>query len=49
MSDDPDHTRRWLVSASGAAILSNALSERAVLFEGAGAPAAKRRKTPTNP
>ena len=26
MSDDPDHTRRWLVRASGAAILSNALA-----------------------
>jgi 2-methylcitrate dehydratase PrpD len=25
MSDDPDHTRRWLINASGAAILSNAL------------------------
>jgi 2-methylcitrate dehydratase PrpD len=26
MSDDPDHTRRWLINASGAAILSNALA-----------------------
>jgi 2-methylcitrate dehydratase PrpD len=25
MSDNPDHTRRWLINASGAAILSNAL------------------------
>ena len=25
MSDDPDHTRRWLINASGAAILSGAL------------------------
>jgi 2-methylcitrate dehydratase PrpD len=25
MNDDPDHTRRWLINASGAAILSNAL------------------------
>jgi 2-methylcitrate dehydratase PrpD len=26
MSDDPDHTRRWLINAGGAAILSNALA-----------------------
>ena len=26
MSDNPDHTRRWLINASGAAILSNALT-----------------------
>jgi 2-methylcitrate dehydratase PrpD len=26
MSDEPDHTRRWLINASGAAILSNALA-----------------------
>jgi 2-methylcitrate dehydratase PrpD len=26
MSDDPDYTRRWLINASGAAILSNALA-----------------------
>jgi 2-methylcitrate dehydratase PrpD len=25
MSDEPDHTRRWLINASGAAILSNAV------------------------
>jgi len=26
MSDDPDHTRRWLINASGAVILSNVLA-----------------------
>jgi len=26
MSDNPDHTRRWLINASGAAILSNVLT-----------------------
>jgi 2-methylcitrate dehydratase PrpD len=26
MSDDPDHTRRWLINAGGAAVLSNAFA-----------------------
>src|SRR6476660_6991747 len=26
MSDNPDHTRRWLINASGAALLSNVLT-----------------------
>ena len=41
MSDDPDHTRRWLVRASGAAILSNALTSGPSYSKDAGAPAAK--------
>ena len=41
MSDDPDHTRRWLVRASGAAILSNALASGPSYSKDAGAPAAK--------
>ena len=39
MSDDPDHTRRWLINASGAAILSNALAGPA-MAQAPGAPAA---------
>jgi len=41
MSDDPDHTRRWLVRASGAAILSNALASGPSYSKDAGAPGAK--------
>src|SRR5215831_1621951 len=41
MSDDPDHTRRWLINASGAAILSNAIAVGPSLAQAAGAPAAK--------
>jgi 2-methylcitrate dehydratase PrpD len=41
MTDDPDHTRRWLINASGAAILSNALAAGPSYAQGAGAPAAK--------
>ena len=41
MSDDPDHTRRWLINASGAAILSNAIVVGPSLAQVAGAPAAK--------
>jgi 2-methylcitrate dehydratase PrpD len=41
MTDDPDHTRRWLINASGAAILSNALAAGPSYAQGAPAPAAK--------
>ena len=41
MSDDPDHTRRWLINASGAAILSNAIAAGPCIAQVAGAPAAK--------
>jgi 2-methylcitrate dehydratase PrpD len=33
MSNDPDHTRRWLINVSGAALLSNALSVAPVLAQ----------------
>ena len=38
MSDDPDHTRRWLINASGAAILSGALPVAAAHAQTAAAP-----------
>src|SRR5215813_7432075 len=41
MSDDPDHTRRWLINASGAAILSNAIATGPSIAQVAGAPTAK--------
>jgi len=41
MSDDPDHTRRWLINASGAAILSNALAGRPSYAQVSATPAAK--------
>ena len=41
MSNDPDHTRRWLINASGAAILSNAIAAGPSVAQIAGAPAAK--------
>jgi 2-methylcitrate dehydratase PrpD len=41
MSDDLDHTRRWLINASGAAILSNSLAGTPSYAQVAGAPAAK--------
>ncbi|HEY1474066.1 MAG TPA: MmgE/PrpD family protein [Pseudolabrys sp.] len=41
MRDDPDHTRRWLINASGAAILSNALAGSPSFAQSAGAPSAK--------
>jgi len=39
MSDDPDHTRRWLINAGGAALLSNALAAGPSLAQNAPAPA----------
>ena len=39
MSDNPDHTRRWLINASGAAILSNALPATPALAQAPVAPA----------
>src|SRR5215813_4004314 len=41
MSDGPDHIRRWLINASGAAILSNAFAGGSSHAQGANAPAAK--------
>jgi 2-methylcitrate dehydratase PrpD len=40
MSDGPDHTRRWLINASGAAILSNAFTGEPSYAQAAGAPKA---------
>jgi 2-methylcitrate dehydratase PrpD len=37
MSDDPNHTRRWLINVSGAALLSNVLPVAPALAQGAGA------------
>jgi 2-methylcitrate dehydratase PrpD len=36
MSDDPDHTRRWLINVSGAALLSNALPVTPSFAQGSG-------------
>src|ERR1700730_11613805 len=41
MSNDPDHTRRWLINASGAAFLSNAMAAGPSVPQIAGTPAAK--------
>ena len=41
MSDGPDHTRRWLINASSAAILSNALAGGSVRAQVAAGPAVK--------
>jgi 2-methylcitrate dehydratase PrpD len=49
MSDDPDHTRRWLINASGAALLSNALAGGPSYAQVAGAPAAKATKDADEP
>jgi 2-methylcitrate dehydratase PrpD len=49
MSDDPDHTRRWLISASGAAILSNALVSGPSYAQVAGAAAAKAAQDADEP
>jgi 2-methylcitrate dehydratase PrpD len=40
MSDDPDYTRRWLINASGAAILSSTLAGGPSYAQTAGAPTA---------
>src|SRR5260370_26593406 len=39
MSDGPDHTRRWLINAGGAAILSSAIPLTAAHAQTAAAPA----------
>src|SRR5260370_3644400 len=41
MSDGPDHTRRWLINASSAAILSTALAGGSVRAQVPAAPALK--------
>lgn len=41
MRNDPDHTRRWLINAGGAAILSNAVAASPSVAQVAGAPAPK--------
>ena len=48
MSDDLDQTRRWLINASGAAILSNALTGAPSHAQVTGAPTAKAAKSPTS-
>jgi 2-methylcitrate dehydratase PrpD len=45
MSDETDHTRRWLINASGAAILSGALPVTAAYAQTAPAPAASAAAT----
>jgi len=37
MKDDPDHTRRWLINVSGAALLSNVIPVAPAFAQGAGA------------
>jgi 2-methylcitrate dehydratase PrpD len=49
MSDDPDHTRRWLINASGAAILANALAGGSSYAQVAVAPAAKASQDADEP
>jgi 2-methylcitrate dehydratase PrpD len=49
MTDDPDHTRRWLINASGAAILANALAGGPSYAQVAGAPAAKAAQDADKP
>ena len=39
MNDHPNHIRRWLINASGAAILSNALTSRPSHAQATSAPA----------
>jgi 2-methylcitrate dehydratase PrpD len=40
MTENPDHTRRWLINVSGAALLSNVLPAAPALAQGAAKPAA---------
>ena len=49
MSGDPDHTRRWLINASGAAILANALAGGPSYAQVAGAPTAKAAQDADEP
>src|SRR5271169_5929203 len=49
MSDGPDHTRRWLINASGAAILANALAGGPSYAQVAGGPAAKAAQDADEP
>jgi 2-methylcitrate dehydratase PrpD len=49
MSDDPDHTRRWLINASGAAILSNALAGGPSYAQVSATPAAKATQDADEP
>jgi 2-methylcitrate dehydratase PrpD len=46
MSDDPDHTRRWLINASGAAILANVLADGPSYAQVAGPKAAQDADEP---
>ena len=48
MSDDPDHVRRWLLNAGGAAIVSSAMGAQAQA-QGAAVPAAKAAADPDEP
>jgi 2-methylcitrate dehydratase PrpD len=49
MSDDLDHTRRWLLNASGAAILSNAFAGTPSFAQNAAAQATKIIQKPDEP
>src|SRR5450830_1749289 len=49
MSDDLDHTRRWLINASGAAILANALAGGPSYAQVGGTPAAKAAQDADEP
>ena len=49
MSDDLDHTRRWLINASGAAILSNALMSAPSHAQGTAAPTPKTTRDADEP
>jgi 2-methylcitrate dehydratase PrpD len=44
MSENPDHTRRWLINVSGAALLSNVLPATTALAQGAAKPDAGAAK-----
>ena len=48
MSDDPDHVRRWLLNAGGAAIVSSAMGAQ-VQAQGAAVPAVKAAADPDEP
>jgi 2-methylcitrate dehydratase PrpD len=49
MSDGPDHTRRWLINASSAAILSGAFAAEPSYAQVAGAPAPKAAQDADEP
>ena len=48
MSDGPDHTRRWLINASGAAFFSNVLASRPSHAQAAAGPVAEAANEPAS-